>query len=192
MGYMSDISVTGYTDDPCDNETIYFDDLCERGGASRRGGHSFFFLFKELDRIPFKWVIARDENRAVDVERLREDILGRYWREMLAREEPSVLEVLVELSVRMAYNLIPTKRNGEVECLWVMLKNLGLDKYDDEHYETYYGQKIHDIVYFWMERQFGRDGRGSPFPLRCTKKNQKRVELWYQMHAYLEENTPNL
>jgi hypothetical protein len=41
-----------------------------------------------------------------------------------------------------------------------------------------------------LERVIGRtyrpDGRGGFFPLRYAEKDQREVELWYQLNAYVE------
>ena len=38
-------------------------------------------------------------------------------------------------------------------------------------------------------RMFSRDGSGGLFPLRRFDRDQRSVEIWYQMQAWLMENS---
>jgi hypothetical protein len=38
-----------------------------------------------------------------------------------------------------------------------------------------------------VNREYDPDGRGGLFPLDGTHANQREVELWYQMQAYIIE-----
>ena len=62
---------------------------------------------------------------------------------------------------------------------------------DGEHWTcSSSAQRIDDILDRWIERKFSRNGKGSPFPLKKPKKDQRKVELWYQMQGYICENYP--
>ena len=39
-----------------------------------------------------------------------------------------------------------------------------------------------------IDRGYSRRGVGGLFPLKYSKNDQRKVELWYQMHSYLIEN----
>ena len=41
-----------------------------------------------------------------------------------------------------------------------------------------------------LERRYLEDGDGGLFPLKCPRKDQRRVEIWYQMSAWVIENYP--
>ncbi len=48
--------------------------------------------------------------------------------------------------------------------------------------------EIDDILERLIWRQYQEDGQGGFFPLAWPEQDQREVELWYQMNAYLAEN----
>lgn len=68
---------------------------------------------------------------------------------------------------------------------WKILENAGLEKYTDEQFDEW---KVYQILDDIVDRRYNRNGFGGLFPLRKPKKDQRKVELWYQMCAYLVEN----
>lgn len=67
---------------------------------------------------------------------------------------------------------------------WIMMENMGLTRYDDEHFDV---DDVNRIVDIWLERRFGSDGMGSPFPLQHPFEDQRQIELWQQMQNYVNE-----
>lgn len=71
---------------------------------------------------------------------------------------------------------------------WQMLENLGLAHVSDKlyssgpHLDSFIDSVIDRLVY----RRYSPDGHGVCFPLEFPHKDQ-RVELWYQLNAYLIE-----
>jgi hypothetical protein len=68
---------------------------------------------------------------------------------------------------------------------WVLLNNLGLEQCNDE---SDYDQNAVDILLdqlIW--REYLEDGRGGLFPLERPAEDQRDVELWYQLNAYVVE-----
>ena len=39
-----------------------------------------------------------------------------------------------------------------------------------------------------VERRYKRSGEGGLFPLKNAAKDQRKVEIWYQLSSYLLEN----
>lgn len=139
---------------------------------------------RQLHRTEFKPFIANDKNRAADGKELREEYLYRHPVKSSAWEldgwmalETSVLEVLIALADRAAY------QSGDTMADWLFafLCNLGLD-------ESPASSKIRNTLQRFNERTYSRDGLGGLFPLRNPVEDQRRVELWYQMSAYIIEN----
>ena len=69
--------------------------------------------------------------------------------------------------------------------IWVMLKNLGLDSMDDNHYDeavaTFALEK-------WMKREYEYNGSGGGiFVLRNPRADLRDTEIWYQAMWYLTE-----
>jgi hypothetical protein len=157
-----------------------------------RSGYSFFLLLMVLDSITFKVLLSLDENRADDGLALRERfyIHETFLPENMRSNHPAtVAEVLIALAIRMGETL--GEEDNIPEFFTELLKNLGLNypnhvmrKVGQEPKELEIGRKI-DI---FMGRRYSR--KGLLFPLKHPEKDQTRVEIWYQMMSYLEENYP--
>lgn len=174
----------------------YFDWLCDKV-RDRSCDKSYLMLLKDLHNIPFMAVLELDNNRAED---------GKYLREEYAMYEAhsinalraiesadcSVLEVLISIAERIRFELTSTdaKEDDNIsKYFWTMIHNLGLDIFDDENYTDNGGSAaIFEIVASWLDRTYSYDGEGGLFPLRNPDYDQRDVEIWYQMQAYLEEN----
>lgn len=50
-------------------------------------------------------------------------------------------------------------------------------------------RKIDDTIETLMFRTYGPDGKGGFFPLSHPKEDQTKIEIWYQMSAYINEHT---
>ena len=174
----------------------YFQWLCERVGVTgMSGGESnYYILLGILHNTPFRYYIPQDENRAEDGKELRKDYAiancaGNEF-EALNEGDCSVLEMLVALASRMEFELSGPNYAAEPmedECFWMLIENLGLSKYTDE---SGYGWKdsVLSILNRFMERRYDANGRGGLFPLSKTTTNQRTLEIWYQMHAWIFDN----
>ncbi|UNI72533.1 MAG: hypothetical protein [Chaetfec virus UA24_144] len=155
-------------------------------------GEPYYCLMNALYKMPFRWVLALDENRAMDGLGIRAhyENMHMFQETDLVHEametlgECSVLEMLVALSERIS---------DQIGCrphiwFWEMLENLNLTQFSDHDFNRRGGvDKIREMVDIFMDRKFAADGTGSPFPLEDPKKDQRDVEIWYQMQAYLME-----
>jgi len=66
--------------------------------------------------------------------------------------------------------------------------NLRLGGYTDEAYELRDSAKINRVLQKFNQRKYDSYGDGGIFPLKAPEEDQKKVELWYQMSAYMAEN----
>jgi len=140
-------------------------------------------LFRILHDTEFVWFVPNDDNRIGDAFDLRRE----FWEgKPIPRKGVSVLEVLIALSRRLEFNA-----DGEKE-IWAgqLLKNLGLDKMYDPVTRRK-AEKIEEIVNTFIWRTYEVNGQGGLFPLTHIKEDQTKVEIWYQMHAYIIEHTVN-
>lgn len=173
----------------------YFQWLCELIGANRPDGRSYWLLMKDLFRKEFYSLIPHDENRESDGLELREEYLSEinYPRYFRFEKECSVLEMLIALSRRIDYETGDPYDFGESDdgyrkWFWEMVDNLGLMDYDDENYVDYGGfTQVDGILDNFLERGYAWDGFGGLFPLTSTDIDQREIEIWYQMSAYLDE-----
>ena len=60
--------------------------------------------------------------------------------------------------------------------------------YTDEVYSRGEWENIDEILNKFIDRTYRASGYGGLFPLRHSKEDQRKVEIWYQMAAYLIEN----
>lgn len=137
-----------------------------------------------LFRSRFEWFVDFDRNRAADGMALRREYSFEHndKRDKFDREffevECSMLEMLVALSKRMSIQTdISTSR-----CFWHMMRNIGLDPDSSAEEVNEASDKI-------VSRSYERDGSdGGLFPLENPDRDQRQVELLYQMYAYILEN----
>jgi len=152
---------------------------------------SYHLLFKELYAKKFLWSVPNDDNRAFEGFSLREkfcDDEGFIYEPM--PYECSIMELILGLAIRCHWILSDSPNNLTVSgWFWKLLGNIGLDKFGDEYFYEYGGvSKVDQILNRLIERTYDRYGNGGLFPLKKVKKDQRKVELWYQMCQFLVEN----
>lgn len=146
---------------------------------------TYWKLLKELFTKEFVWLIPNDDNRIEDGKALRIEFIqdegltevDRDWIELGC----SMFELMVGLSRRLAF-----EAEGEPHFwFWAMMENLGIHKYsDDRRFARIHINKILDRVIF---RTYKENGFGGLFPLKHPEQDQRNVELWYQLSAYVLE-----
>jgi len=149
-------------------------------------------LVKQLYSREFVWLIANDDNRCADGKDLRElfvtelgfDKVDPNWMDLGC----SMLEMLIALAKRAAYE----SDKSEGDWFWIFMQNMGIRKFNDAYYKN--AEKaalleIDDAIQRVVWRTYSPDGEGGLFPLRHPSEDQRRVELWYQLSAYLLENS---
>ena len=158
---------------------------------------NYYNLLKRLFVLRFSYFIDNDGNRAGD---------GIYLHYLFARdngysddeidewfgvrqENCSVLEMIVGVARRMDDILWdPVEGDRTSKWFWIMIKNLGLDDCRDEDFNEECVERIDHWIDIMVSRHYGYDGYGGLFPLRNPKKDQRNVEIWYQMQAWCIEN----
>lgn len=160
-----------------------YSQVSETNGTHERG--AYWSLLQQLYTTEFVWLIPNDDNRAADGKDLRVEFL-RYIHDEEVDEAwlqlgCSFLEMLVALSRWYAFEDEGEPRNW----FWHMIKVLGLNEYDDAHMDHH---AVEEIVNAVIWRTYRRDGQGGLFPLKHPRRDQRDVEIWYQLQAYLLEN----
>lgn len=173
----------------------YFQWLCEIINVDALP-NTYYFLIKTLHDTDFYWSVPNDDNRGSDGLKLREEYLDETYPHLVdgrtvTFEHPcSLLEMMVALADRIANIMEKPGENLETaRWFWELIENLGLKKFTDDDWFHYRGtSQVDRILGKFMDRAYKRDGRGGMFPLRSGKKDQRNVEIWYQMCAYLIDN----
>ena len=170
----------------------YYEWLCDIIHVNQHD-KSYWLLIKDLYRKPFYWTVPNDDNRAYEGKNLREKFCDEQRIEYIYDyfdSTPSLLEVIIGSAYRCEEMMIDQDDNmGMNFWFWKMLRNVGLEKFTDDNYHDLNGELIiDDILTKIIDRTYHRNGRGGLFPLKNYKKDQRKVELWYQMNSYLVEN----
>ena len=169
-------------------DELYFVWLCNLGGVKqhRSPRQSHWRLMKQLFTTEFIWFIANDESRSEDGKELRRTFLAEthetapspHW----LTQPCSVLELLLGLATRLEFH---TDTAASV-WFWHLLDTVGLHEFNDSVDD--FGNDVNDIIERIMWRLYEENGDGGLFPLQHPPEDQRRVELWYQLNAYLIEN----
>lgn len=155
---------------------------------ARNPRQTHWLLCERLYKTPFEWYIRNDENRAGDGHALREEFLDethehhpdRLWMSL----ETSVFEMLISLARRASFQT----DWGPDRWFWQFLENVELAKYNDDVYHDAIDDAVTRSLERIMAREYAPSGVGGFFPLRDPGRDQREVELWYQLSAYLLEN----
>jgi hypothetical protein len=143
-------------------------------------------LCERMHQWPFLVIIAHDENRIGDVQEMRGIFINSHRRldlRDLAFPDATIFEVLVCLARKAEFQTgIPFKF-----WFWKFMENLLLDRITDDIFARHQ-RMVDQIIERFNTRTYEADGRGGIFPLRRPRKDQRYVELWYQMAEYLTEN----
>lgn len=176
-----------------DIRQYYFNWLCDLVHVDQID-RSYWLLAKDLYHRQFVSIVDHDENRAFDGMELRDECLRDLgYPKYHGLDGPcSVLEMMVALAQRMDFETSdPYDENScdrTAYWFWEMIDNLGLTPFDDDSYVDLEGQVYVDsIIDALVERRYSYSGYGGLFPLNRVDEDQRDVEIWYQMSAYLAE-----
>lgn len=147
---------------------------------------SYKDLFERMHNFEFIWFVPNDDNRIHDALDLRNEFLDRTSNK-LSLNGASILEIIVSLSRHVAFI---SGIGNEYTWAWKLIKNLHLHKMTDP-LSIDRAQKIDDILYALVWRTYDSNGQGGFFPLKNPHEDQRKVEIWYQLNAYLIEMDGN-
>lgn len=153
--------------------------------VERPGMPPYWQLLDHMFKTPFRWFVANDDNRAADGTALRRDFMFQHGMRELPEDweglECSILEMLIALSDRMAFNIdLPQE-----DCFWHIVDNLGLGASTDN--DPIDPEAIEQVLERVNTRTYNSDGSGGLFPLKNPTRDQREVELFYQMYSYIRE-----
>ena len=142
---------------------------------------------KQLYVKEFVWLIPNDDNRAEDGKELRYEFINEQgidevdqaWLDLGC----SVLEMMIALARRAAFE----SDDEVVDWFWRFIFNLGLNNHTDIAYTSATEREVDNVLDTVIFRTYDADGLGGLFPLTHPRQDQRKVELWYQLAAYLSE-----
>lgn len=152
----------------------------------RNPQRTYWDLLRQLYTKEFVWFIPNDDNRLEDGRDLRRVFLEEkeifhvdpLWSAMGC----SMLEMFIGLAQRL--NFEEDKWTVD-EWFWGLIENLGLKDFNDA--SNYVESQVDEILDDLIWRTYEPDGRGGLFPLEHPDQDQREVEIWYQLNAYLLE-----
>lgn len=167
----------------------YLDWLYSKIGPlkNRNPSTSYFQLAAALFQKEFTWFVANDDNRVEDGRELREEFLNEVAAERdisWMDEGCSMLEMLIALGRRLAFET----DEDPFEWFWVLIDNLGLRPFVDSEFTEDYRVDVELVLDRVVSRSYDASGHGGLFPLKHPAQDQRGIEIWYQMAAYLGEN----
>lgn len=148
---------------------------------------TYWKLLRILFKKEFTWTIPRDENRSEDgkalrirfIRELRLDEVDADWMDLGC----SMLELIIGLAERLSW-----EAEGEsYYWFWLMMENLNIHQYSDN--KRLPKTKIEAVLDCVIFRTYKPSGEGGLFPLRHAERDQRQVELWYQLSAYVLERS---
>ena len=157
---------------------------------TRARARTHWKLFRQLQNTIFVAIVSNDENRIADARDLRYESLDQAEDEQgdrdWMRSPCTMLELLIILSRAAAFEM----DDSASAWFWHFIQVLDLEHFNDREYDNH-PDHVQDAVARTLERVIWRtykpDGRGGLFPLRNPNEDQRDVELWYQLNAYLLE-----
>lgn len=143
---------------------------------------TFVKLLRALYTTEYVWLVSGDDNRVEDGLELRKQFL----RESFLRHDDeflhvscSVLEMLIAFSKRAEFQTDLSAR----EWFWIFLDNIGLAELSDA--TDGIEQSVDETLYSVIWRTYNFDGGGGLFPINNPKRDQRKLEIWYQFCDYL-------
>lgn len=146
-------------------------------------------LARQMYSKEFIWFVPNDDNRCEDGKDLRyEFIRERHLRDV----DPewmslpcSMLELFVALSHRLSFEDL--EEATPREWFWQLMQNIDLDECTDLNYDELHAMKVDKVLDRVIWRTYKPNGHGGLFPLKHPRQDQRDVELWYQLCAYIQE-----
>jgi hypothetical protein len=168
----------------------YFEWLYSKVGIkkNRNPATSYWALALALFQKEFLWFVPNDDNRVEDGRLLREEFVDETAAESnisWMNEGCSMLEMLIALSRRLGFET----DEDPFQWFWVLIDNLELRPFVDSEFVNDYRVDVEVILDRVINRTYQPSGVGGLFPLKHPQHDQRGIEIWYQMAAYLAENT---
>lgn len=176
-------------------EELYFEWLCKQ--VVRDRGQDVLFPYTIvcglMHEITFNGRVPNDDNRSAEGRDLRFEFLenldwrtayvGESWQKFLVTDG-TLFEVLIALARRCDFQV----ELGVGEWFFIFLKNLTLERASNNDFALEHKTAIRRILLKFNDRRYSARGTGSIFPLKRAPKDMRKLELWYQMSAYIIEN----
>jgi hypothetical protein len=169
----------------------YFNFLCNLVSRDSGDTNEHGLLLRQLHRMEYYSLIPNDDNRGEDGKQLREtflDEVGPTWAPSLSQGPCTVFEMMIGVAHRLHLETEQSRwERPTADWFWILIDNLGLTSCTDANFDI---DCVYSRVTDMLDRHYQADGDGGLFPLTDANRDQRKVEIWYQMMAYILENYP--
>lgn len=151
----------------------------------------YSLLCCHLFKREFRWSVPNDDNRAADGIEYRGKWAVSYFKtwEIWWDGPCTVFEMLVGLSERMESILEnPVRESNIRDWFLLMIGNLSFKSFTDGNWSSDVEKIVDEKLNIFMDRKYDRYGNGGLFPVERTSKDQRKVEIWYQLMKYIDES----
>lgn len=149
-------------------------------------------LFRKLDSVIFVSHNEDDDNRVEDALDLRAqwyidvnhiDPWREYEFDKTKWGEPTVLEIMTALAIRMEESIMGDEAYGDRtgQWFWNMIVSLGLGGLTDHFFDESY---VDNILQRFMNREYEPNGKGSLFTV-FGRNDMRDLSIWQEMCEYL-------
>lgn len=176
--------------------TCYFDWLTNivMPGGQTRDHKSYHRLIAMLFDSKFYPLMNTDDARVDDVYAMRSQYTDIVHMDPASADgfvrqgfpSCSMLELMVALARRMENHIMADSEYGDrtSQWFWEMVSSLGLSSMDDSNFDD----RLSGVVISqFVNREFAKNGCGSLFTIHNPDIDMRDLDLWYQMHAYINE-----
>jgi hypothetical protein len=149
---------------------------------TRKSSRTYWRLLKLLFCTEFAWFVPNDDNRAEDGRALRLEWASQTDIEVDENWETlgcSFLEMLIGLARRLEFET----DYDVMFWFWHLINNMGLLGFNDR--SNFVDEDVEDKTSAVIWRTYDPDGNGGLFPLREPERDQRKIEIWYQLSEYL-------
>lgn len=149
-------------------------------------------LLNHLFDREFDYIITNDGDRAEDGISLRyrfgheRDIDQRMIASFLDDKPCTIFEMMVALAIRCEDGIMCNPDIGDrtSQWFWSMVHSLGLSVMSDRNFDV---DEVDYVLDIFLNRDYQPNGQGGLFTVQRPKRDLRSVEIWYQMHWYLDE-----
>lgn len=168
------------------NDKRYFNWLCKMVKLDKITTHTK--ILNKLNNSPFTYIktnvlLSRDSSREDDGLELRSEFIEDSRTNITNIEgECSILEMLIALARRIDDLCNETVDNKIPHYFSRLVYNLGLWKYDDDHWNE---EEVDNILKIFLTRKYDKNGNGGLFPIPNYNGDMRKIDIAMQMHHYL-------
>lgn len=155
-------------------------------GKRVSGGPRYHRLSTFLFNEEFVPRCSMDIERADDGVALRSRFEEAYNIKLDRIESCSMLEMMIALSDRIERTIMIDRDMGDRtgQWFWNMVVSLGFSSSDDRNFDE---EKARTIMERFNCKEYAPNGAGGLFTVQNTNVDMRKLDIWYQAMAYLNE-----